>query len=128
MEGLARWSASAAVHIFGGWLGSARVTCECGSKGDEGLLGVIQRQLDRCGPLQLGPPPPVPTGFSVGSVLAIVLLCAAAALAGFVAGWRLHGLTAASLSPAAQELSQEPPVITPADGRIAARGSSARLL
>ena len=55
---------SAVSFLFGAWSSSGACKCECtfhdASRGDERLVALLQRQLDRCGPANLTGAAPAP--------------------------------------------------------------------
>ena len=110
---LLSWAASSSTFALGAWAGSRSSGCDCRCEfagllePNQAVLGLLQRQLDRCGPEQLvrAAPEPCPTSTVGGScwLLAFALGFVGCAV-GFLAGRR--SLTSSSSSSLA--LSPEP--------------------
>ena len=75
------WFSTVASHAVGSYLGSSSALCHCAcevaTSPDAALLGLLQSQLDRCGPEHLhgracDPPPPC-TGTQVALVVGITI-------------------------------------------------------
>ena len=97
------WTASATGSalgaLLGGWGAPAPCRCLCEASSDPALVGLLQRQLDRCGPERLVCPPPTPcecgggTG-PLGWALTFLAGVAVALLGSVWVGRRVDGIPA----------------------------------
>ena len=81
------WSAvvTAGAWLLGRWSPAPTCSCHCSSDPSAGVLRLLERQLERCGPEQLRAPVPLPSPEAAAPCIGLgsVLFCT---IVGFIAG------------------------------------------